>query len=42
MEKLMVNLLAQTMEKRKGQPMVKWTGVMKVALWGIMIEKTLV
>ena len=42
MEKMMVNLLARKMEKMKGEPIVKMTGLMKVTSWGLMTGKPLV
>ena len=41
-EKMMVNLLAQKMEKMKGEPMVKMTELNKLILWGLMMGKPLV
>jgi len=33
--------LAQKMEKKKGHPMVKWMGLMKVTSWEIMTGEML-
>jgi len=42
MEKVKGDLLARKMEKMKGEPMVKLTGLMKVTSWGLMTGKPLV